>query len=106
MIQVWVVKAGWGFFVRLQGSSLSAPSWKRYVLNRPRPMALMWTGLSTASRGPNSSCSSDPLVGLSLFAGFHWQGLTKHGHWCMQQASALHGAMLPSVMLHCASEVT
>ena len=62
MIQAWAVKAGWGFFMRLQGSSLSAPSWKRYALNRPRPMALMWTGLSTASRGPNSSCKKDPLL--------------------------------------------
>ena len=62
VIQAWAVKAGWGFFMRLQGSSLSAPSWKRYVLNRPRPMALMWTGLSTASRGPNSSCRADALA--------------------------------------------
>ena len=56
MIQVWAVKAGCGFFMRLQGSSFSMPSWKRYVLKMPRPIVLMWIGLSTASRGPNNSC--------------------------------------------------
>ncbi len=75
MIQAWAVKAGWGFFMRLQGSSLRAPSWKRYALNRPRPMALMWTGLSTASRGPNSSCNTT-LVSTASYLCLEWEGFS------------------------------
>ena len=40
-IQACAVKAGCAFFMRLQGSSLSAPSCNLYVLKMPRPMALM-----------------------------------------------------------------